>query len=204
MSNLPLQDVDVHIPGEPEGSARVNKGRLPLMIGTDLVQAVLLLAIPLLWWLDALSLGALLVIVFLYGMAAMVNMAATMSFLPRLVPRDRLQPAHARVDGADAVGSMAGPAIGGALVSAMGAPRALPKRTMSMKPVARPSHGPDSSDSPATATRSSTIAASRRQGGASGWPTTLGATIRVSAVTERPGAGSDFTTPRKRYDVARM
>ncbi|MCF6377743.1 MFS transporter [Nocardioides KLBMP 9356] len=99
--------------------------RLPLMIGTDLVQAVLLLAIPLLWWLDALSLGVLLVIVFLYGTAAVVNMAATMSFLPRLVPRDRLQPAHARIDGADAVASMAGPAIGGALVSAIGAPLAV-------------------------------------------------------------------------------
>ena len=99
--------------------------RLPLMIGTDLVQAVLLLSVPLLWWLDALSLGALLGIVFLYGTAAVVNMAATMSFLPRLVPPGRLQPAHARIDGADAVGSMAGPALGGVLVSAVGAPLAV-------------------------------------------------------------------------------
>jgi MFS family permease len=99
--------------------------RLPLMIGTDLVQAVLLLSVPLLWWLDALSLGPLLVIVFLYGTAAVVNMAATMSFLPRLVPRDQLQPAHARIDGADAVGSMAGPAIGGVLASTIGAPLAF-------------------------------------------------------------------------------
>jgi MFS family permease len=99
--------------------------RLPLMIGTDLVQAVLLLSVPLLWWLDALSLGPLLVIVFLYGTAAVVNMAATMSFLPRLVPRDQLQPAHARIDGADAVGSMSGPAIGGVLVSTVGAPLAV-------------------------------------------------------------------------------
>ena len=99
--------------------------RLPLMVGTDLVQAVLLLSVPLLWWLDALSLGPLLAIVFLYGTAAVVNMAATMSFLPRLVPRDQLQPAHARIDGADAVGSMAGPALGGVLVSTLGAPLAV-------------------------------------------------------------------------------
>ncbi|HEV2797292.1 MAG TPA: MFS transporter [Nocardioides sp.] len=99
--------------------------RLPLMIGTDVVQAVLLLAIPLLWWLDALSLGALLVLVFLYGTAAVVNMAATMSFLPRLVPPDRLQPAHARIDGADAVASTAGPALGGVLVSTIGGPLAV-------------------------------------------------------------------------------
>ena len=99
--------------------------RLPLMVGTDLAQAVLLLAIPLLWWLEALSLAALLVIVFLYGTAAVVNMAATMSFLPRIVERDRLQPAHARIDGADAVSSMAGPALGGVLVSTVGAPLAV-------------------------------------------------------------------------------
>lgn len=96
--------------------------RLPLMVRTDLVQAFLLLLVPLLWWLDVLTLPVLLVVVFAYGTAAVVNMAATMSFLPRLVERSQLQPAHARVDGADAVASMSGPALGGLLVSAVGAP----------------------------------------------------------------------------------
>nr|WP_279536366.1 MFS transporter [Nocardioides ochotonae] len=96
--------------------------RLPLMVRTDLAQAVLLLVIPVLWWADALSLPVLLAVVFGYGTAAVVNMAATMSLLPRLVERHQLQPAHARVDGADAVSSAAGPALGGLLVSAVGAP----------------------------------------------------------------------------------
>ena len=99
--------------------------RLPLMVRTDLAQAVLLLAIPVLWWADALSLPVLLAVVFAYGTAAVVNMAATMSFLPRLVERHQLQPAHARVDGADAVSSTVGPALGGVLVSAVGAPLAV-------------------------------------------------------------------------------
>ena len=99
--------------------------RLPLMVGTDLLQAVLLLAIPLLWWLDGLPLPVLLLIVFAYGTAAVVNLAASMSFLPRLVEARQLQPAHARIDGADAVSSTAGPAIGGLLVSAIGAPFAV-------------------------------------------------------------------------------
>jgi predicted MFS family arabinose efflux permease len=99
--------------------------RLPLMVGTDLLQAVLLLVIPLLWWLDALSLPALLVVVVIYGTAAVVGNAASMSFLPRLVDSRDLQPAHARIDGADAVASMTGPALGGALVSAVGAPVAV-------------------------------------------------------------------------------
>lgn len=96
--------------------------RLPLMVGTDLLQAVLLLLIPLMWWLDLLSLPVLMLIVFCYGTAAVVNMAAWMSFLPRLVDGRQLQPAHARIDGADAVSSMAGPALGGVLVGAIGAP----------------------------------------------------------------------------------
>jgi MFS family permease len=99
--------------------------RLPLMVGTDVLQGVLLLTIPLLWWLDVLSLPVLLLIVFAYGTAAVVNMAASMSFLPRLVDGRQLQPAHARIDGADAVSSTAGPALGGVLVSAVGAPAAV-------------------------------------------------------------------------------
>lgn len=96
--------------------------RLPLMVGTDLLQALLLPMIPLLWWLDVLSLPALMLIVFAYGTAAVVNMSASMSFLPRLVGRPDLQRAHARVDGADAVSSTGGPALGGLLVSTVGAP----------------------------------------------------------------------------------
>lgn len=96
--------------------------RLPLMVTTDIVQAVLLLTIPLLWWLDLLSLPVLLAVVVAYGAASVVNGAADMSLLPRLIERRQLQPAHARIDGADAVASTAGPALGGVLVSAVGAP----------------------------------------------------------------------------------
>jgi predicted MFS family arabinose efflux permease len=96
--------------------------RRPVMVATDLAQAALLAVIPLLWWLDALSFPALLVIVLAYGTASVIHSAATMSLLPRLVPRGHLQRAHARVDGADAVAMSAGPALGGLLVSALGAP----------------------------------------------------------------------------------
>ncbi len=99
--------------------------RLPLLVGTDLVQAVLLATIPVMWWLDVLSLPALLVVVLAYGTASLVNGAASMSFLPRLLEPGQLQPAHARIDGADAASSTAGPALGGVLVSTVGAPLAV-------------------------------------------------------------------------------
>lgn len=99
--------------------------RLPLLVGTDLVQAVLLSAIPVLWWLDRLTLPVLLAVVFGYGTASVINGAASMSFMPRLVDRADLQTAHARIDGADAASSTAGPALGGLLVGAVGAPLAV-------------------------------------------------------------------------------
>lgn len=99
--------------------------RLPLMVGTDWVQAALLVTVPLLWWLGLLSLPALMAIVFLYGTAAVVNGAAAMSLLPRLVSPGHLQPAHARLDGADAVAATVGPALGGVLVGLVAAPLAV-------------------------------------------------------------------------------
>lgn len=107
------------------GAVVDGRRRLPLMVATDLVQAVVLLAIPLLWWLDVLSLPALVLVVIAYGTASVVNNAAAMSFLPRLLVARDLQPAHARIDGADAVSSTAGPALGGILVSVAGAPLAV-------------------------------------------------------------------------------
>jgi MFS family permease len=99
--------------------------RRPIMVITDLVQAVLLAAIPLLWWLHRLSFPALLAVVMAYGTASVINGAAAMSYVPRLVSREHLQRAHARDDGADAVAMSAGPALGGSLVSVFGAPLAV-------------------------------------------------------------------------------
>ena len=107
------------------GAVVDGRRRLPLLVGTDLAQALLLLTIPLLWWVGALSLPALLVVVALSGTAAVINGAAEMSLLPRLLDARHLQPAHARIDGTDAAASTAGPALGGLLVNAVGAPLAV-------------------------------------------------------------------------------
>jgi MFS family permease len=107
------------------GAVVDGRRRLPLMVTTDLLQAVLLLSIPLLWWLGLLSLPAVLLIVLAYGTVSVVNVAAAMSLLPRLVEPQHLQPAHARIDGTAAVSMTAGPALGGLLVAAIGAPMAV-------------------------------------------------------------------------------
>lgn len=99
--------------------------RRPVMIATDLTRAVLLSLIPLAWALDLLTFTLLLVFVVLFGTASLINDAASMSFLPRLVPKAQLQRAHARLDGADAVAQTAGPAVAGVLIRIVGAPLAV-------------------------------------------------------------------------------
>src|SRR5690606_26228724 len=73
------------------------------------VRALLLGLVPVAWATGVLTLPLLLAVVVAYGAASLVNDAASMSFLPRLVPRGQLQRAHARIDGADAVAQTAGP-----------------------------------------------------------------------------------------------
>lgn len=99
--------------------------RRPVMVATDLAQAVLLISIPVAWAAGVLSLPLLLVIVAGYGTASLVNGAASMSVIPRLVPAVHLQRAHSRIDGTDAVAQTAGPALAGLLVKLVGAPLAV-------------------------------------------------------------------------------
>ena len=84
------------------------------------MQAALLVTIPLTWWLGVLSLPVLMLIVIGDGTASVVNVAAAMALI-RACRGQHLQRAHARIDGADAVGSIAGPAVGRLVVSAFGA-----------------------------------------------------------------------------------
>lgn len=106
--------------------ALVERGRRrPVLVVTDLLRASLLASLPLAWAADVLTFPLLLGVVGCYGVASLVNDAASMSLLPRLVPRGGLQRAHARVDGADAVAQTAGPSAAGLLVTLVGAPLAV-------------------------------------------------------------------------------
>ena len=99
--------------------------RRPVMVCSNLAQALLLISIPVAWATGSLSMPLLLAIVFGYGTASLINGAASMSFLPRMVARGDLQPAHARIDGADAAAQTTGPVLAGLLVKLVGAPLAV-------------------------------------------------------------------------------
>ncbi|MEO8713977.1 MAG: MFS transporter [Acetobacteraceae bacterium] len=98
---------------------------IPILIGSDLARAVILLAIPALWLLGWLSLPAVLIFVGVFGVFTLLNDSAAQSLLPRLVPAASLLHANARIDQSYTLAETAGPVIAGALVSVIGAPFAV-------------------------------------------------------------------------------
>ncbi len=99
--------------------------RRPLLVGSDLARAALLCAVPLLAWPDLLSVPVLVAIMAVFGLASLVNDAAHQSFLPRLLPREALPWANARLEQSSAAAETSGPAVAGGLVSWLGAPVAV-------------------------------------------------------------------------------
>lgn len=99
--------------------------RKPVLVWGSMGRAVALGTIPLLWVLHALSLWALIGLLLMFGAFSVLAFAATQSLLPRVVPREQLVTANARLDQADAAAQTLGPALGGGLVGILGAPVAV-------------------------------------------------------------------------------
>ena len=99
--------------------------RLPLQLGCDIGSGVVLIAIPMLAYAGLLGLGWLLVAMFGFGLLSLINSVASQSFVPRLVPGPLLPAANARFDQGQAAADTAGPALGGGLVSLLGAANAV-------------------------------------------------------------------------------
>ena len=99
--------------------------RKPMMVAMDLGRAALLGAIPLLYALDRLSVAALCVCVFVFGVLCLFFDAANQSYVPRLVPKELLNAGYARMGQADAVAGSTGPLIAGVLIKFIGAPLAV-------------------------------------------------------------------------------
>lgn len=96
--------------------------RKPLLVWSNAAQAVALLAIPVLWLADALSLPVVAAVLFVVGALSVLEIAARQSFLPRLVPKSALLSANARIDQGDTVAMTSGPALGGGMIAVIGAP----------------------------------------------------------------------------------
>ncbi|HEY3606289.1 MAG TPA: MFS transporter [Pseudonocardiaceae bacterium] len=97
----------------------------PVMIATDLARAVLLLAVPALFGLHALTLPVLAVLAFVIGLLSVLFDTSCFAFLPLLVPEAGLMRANGRLEAARSAAQTVGPAGAGVLVQLFGAPIAL-------------------------------------------------------------------------------
>jgi MFS family permease len=99
--------------------------RRPLLIATDLGQAVLLGWIPLAAVLGLLRMEQVYVVAFLVGCLVVLSGLAGVAYLPVLVGRSRLVEANSWLTASESVAQIAGPSFAGGLVQVVSAPVAI-------------------------------------------------------------------------------
>ncbi len=97
----------------------------PVMIVADLVRGVLLLALPVAWYLGVLRIELLIAIAFLVGCLSVFFDIASQSLLPMILRDDRLAEGNARLFTGWSIAEIAGPGVAGWLVQAITAPFAI-------------------------------------------------------------------------------
>jgi MFS family permease len=99
--------------------------RRPVMIAADLVRAVILLSVPAAYAAGRLGLAQLFLVAFLNGSLSLFFDTASQALLPQLVERHQLQAANGALQVSEQGASVAGPALGGFLISLLSAPLAV-------------------------------------------------------------------------------
>jgi predicted MFS family arabinose efflux permease len=95
------------------------------MIAADLTRTVLLLTLPVAYWLGFLALGHLYAIAILAGTAHVLFNTANASFFVRLVDREQFLEANSKLSATRSISFMGGPAVAGLLVQWLSAPLAI-------------------------------------------------------------------------------
>src|SRR5215218_6104112 len=85
----------------------------PLLVGADVMRALLILTIPAAAWLGALSMPQLYAVAALVGAATTLFQIADASFLPAVVGPDRLVEGNARLQATESVAEAVGPGLAG-------------------------------------------------------------------------------------------
>ncbi len=99
--------------------------RRPLMIAADAIRAVLLLSIPGTALFGTLRMEQLYVVAFIEAALGAVFDIAYRTYLPSLLPEDRLLEGNAKIGMTSAIAEVGGPGFAGALVQLITAPMAM-------------------------------------------------------------------------------
>lgn len=111
--------------GLPAGAWVDRWDRRRVLVACQALRGLVMLAVPMLWWLDLLSVVSLLVVVALFGTLNVFHVVADQSFLPELVAGDRLVEANGHIEGMRQVIRLGGPALAGLLIAAVSAPGSM-------------------------------------------------------------------------------
>jgi MFS family permease len=105
----------------PVGVLVDRRRRRPLLIAAEWIRVIGTTTTILLGVAGVLTLPALLLLAVVVGCGAVVFEVAYQSFLPSVVPRERLDAANSRLQATEATALVAGPGVGGLLVQLVGA-----------------------------------------------------------------------------------
>lgn len=118
-------EVALLVIGLPAGAWIDQVRRRKVLITAEMVRGLVLITIPVAWWLRLLTIEQLFAVAFLIGACSAFYEGASQSYLPSLVGRANLVEANARIEGIRQVLGVVGPAGGGQLAAVLGAPIAL-------------------------------------------------------------------------------
>jgi predicted MFS family arabinose efflux permease len=99
--------------------------RRGLLIGMDVIRAVLLASVPIAAWLHLLSMPHLFLATATIGAASVLFEIADHAYLPALVSAPELTKANARLSATDSVAEVGGPALAGMMFQWLGGPYAM-------------------------------------------------------------------------------
>jgi len=93
-----------------------------VLVTADVVRALALGSLPLAWALDVLTLVQVLAVALVVGVSTVFFDVAYQSYLPELVPGDKISEGNAKLQGVQSVAAVGGPAVAGFLIRLVGAP----------------------------------------------------------------------------------
>ena len=99
--------------------------RRPIMIATDIGRALALVTIPIAAFAGVLRIEHVLVVAFVAGAFTVLFQSAYRPFIPTLVARDELVDANSKLAVTESAARVAGPSLGGLLISLLTAPIAI-------------------------------------------------------------------------------
>jgi MFS family permease len=107
--------------GLPAGAWVDRLRRRPVMMACDIASLLLFVSVPVAVWLGVLTMGQLLTVALLTGVAKVFFSTAYRSYLPTLLEPDELVEGNSRLYGSDSAASVVGPGLGGVLAQGIGA-----------------------------------------------------------------------------------